>query len=167
MKKLLYVFIPFALIAYAIYYIWNKSQKAAAAALPTPTTTATAQPVNQWFAGWNGYTSAVLSNAGSFQTGATNLLKTVSNAFGTNDGGANPGVAISGSNYGGTSSSGSGAGNPTPLSQTTNPDIWDTSFTQGDYASAALNNYDVQNSPSLVSSQNAVDTDVGDDNFDF
>lgn len=166
MKKAFYVFLPILLIGGAVYLVWRKMT---AAKTPTQTSANTANAnasLNQ-YPGWLSFTGSALNNAQGYVNGLLKQFGQVSNIFGSNDGGANPGVAISGSNNGGTASSGGGVGLVTSLSNTIS-NIWDRAFTQNNYASAPLNNYDAQtaaNQGASAASSNAVDTGV--DGGDF
>lgn len=173
MKKATWILLGIiAAIGVAIYYILNKTPAVTTAANTPANTTATQTGVSQWWTGWSNFTNTSLGNQGGFMAGANSLLTGISNAFGGNDGGANPGVSVGGSAAGGIASSGSGAGIPSPLSQVT--DLWSTVFNNANYAPAPLNNYDVQNAAAnnlSTSSNNATDTTVSgptsDSDFDY
>lgn len=65
-----------------------------------------------WFPEWTGFNAQSISATNRNVKGIFASFKDLSNTFGFNDGGSNPGVAINGSNNGGIASSGSGAGTP-------------------------------------------------------
>jgi hypothetical protein len=168
MKKVLfYVGLPVIVIAIIFYWLYQKSQAAPVnTQSAVATTTGSQTGLWQWFAGWDNYTSAALSNQTSSITGFNSLLSSVSNAFGVNDGGDNPGVSTGGSDAGGSASSGSGVGLPSALSQVQS--IFDTAFNQTNYQLSALNNFDVENASASVASTNGTDTGVsGYDNSDM
>lgn len=131
---------------------------------PTPpqntvqNTTNTQTGIWQWFTGWTGFNSASLKNQTTNVTAISGLLGAISNAFGKNDGGANPGVSVGGSAAGGTASSGGGAGLPSGLSPVTS--LFDTVFNNGNYGLNALNNFDVLAQNPSASATNATSTGV-------
>jgi hypothetical protein len=164
-----WLFLPIGIIVLIIYYLYNKanSNSNTPSQNTVQNTTSSQLGIWQWFPLWDGFTSNSLRNQGAYQGGFMNLLSTVSNSFGVNDGGDNPGVSVGGSSTGGFGSSGSGVGIPSALSPISS--VFVTAFNQGNYALSALNNFDVLNTPNLASSSNAVDTGVygyNDDNIE-
>ena len=108
MKKLYWILGALAVAGAGAYY-WFVVRKPAAAAPATVQTTGTANGTAAWFnaAAWQNQ----ITSTNSLVASSLGQLKSLSNNFGFNSGGAG-GVAISGSNNGGTQSSGSGAGLP-------------------------------------------------------
>jgi len=112
MKKIL-IGLGIAAGAFAVWYFLNH-KKTGATAQPsggaTVQSTGTAHTApDPWYKQFT--TQQGLSSAGDFVSKAFGDFGALSNNFGSNDGG-NSGVAVSGSNNGGTQSSGSGAGLP-------------------------------------------------------
>lgn len=109
MKKIYWILGALA-VAGGGFYIWYKTKHAASApARATVQTTGTANGTAAWFnsTAW----SNQIAQTNALVAAAKNDFSATSNAFGFNPGGAG-GVAVSGSNTGGTQSSGSGAGLP-------------------------------------------------------
>ena len=110
MKKIwIWAIVIVAAIAAAWWY-FNRKQ-GGAGNRQTVQTTGSQQPLIPWFPGFSGFTAASLQNTTATVNAAFDSLKSIANNFGWNDGG-NSRVAVSGSNQGGTQSSGSGAGVP-------------------------------------------------------
>ena len=118
MKKILWLILAAVAAVGAVYYFILR--KPAASAAPVAQTTGTQTGFAAFFPGWTGFNQASLAAAGNNVKSYTSLLTTVSNAFGFNDGGTNPGVSTNGSANGGAASSGSGVGLPTPSNSTAN-----------------------------------------------
>jgi hypothetical protein len=160
MKKVLITLgIPLILLAALIYWVYQRRQNAAIVAANTVQNTTNSQTgIFQWFPGFDGFTSAALENLGGSISLANQNLTAVSNAFGLNDGGANPGVSVGGASAGGLASSGSGVGLPSALSNVS--DIFSTVFNNDDYSLSPLNNFDVLNTPQTIASANAANTTI-------
>lgn len=164
MKKFLYIFLPLLAVVAVVWYFLKKTAKP----VQTPgaqVTTNTAGKIAQWFPGWNGFTTASFNNATVLTRSVFGLLGTISNSFGTNDGGNSGGVSVGGSSSGGVNSSGSGAGLPLALFSNISS-IWDRTFNRNNYSYSALNNYDVLNSSGRTSSSQSVDTGIIGSNYD-
>ena len=110
MKKIYWILGALA-VAGGGFYLWYKTKHPATAAASPATvqTTGTANGTSAWFnsTAW----SQQIAQTNALVAAAKSGLNATSNAFGFNSGGAG-GVAVSGSNTGGTQSSGSGAGLP-------------------------------------------------------
>ena len=106
--KTIYWVLGIGIAALGAWYIYSKKATPAAASPVANTNTATTPAT--WFPSWANATQ--LKSTTASVTGAFTDLKSISNIFGSNDGGKNPGVSVSGSSTGGTQSSGSGAGLP-------------------------------------------------------
>jgi hypothetical protein len=117
MKKILWLILIAVGVIGAVYYFLTRKSAAAAA---TVATTGTQTGFAAFFPGWTGFNQASLTAAKANVTGYQSLLTSVSNAFGINDGGTNPGVSTGGSVAGGIASSGSGAAPPAPSNSTAN-----------------------------------------------
>jgi hypothetical protein len=118
-------------------YLLLKS-KATRGTRPTAQTTGTQTAQAPWLPGWQGFTTNAMNNVGSNVRSAFNRIFGLSNNFGANDGGTNPGVSVSGSHVGGTQSSAGGAGVPvdTLTVQSVQTDPADQ------FGAAPLNGYD-------------------------
>jgi len=101
-----------AAVVIGIFFLNRKPRPAASTVRSTGTGSTVTNPVNAFFPGWAGFTNASLQKQTQIVDDTYSTLKTLSNNFGWNDGGANPDVSISGSSAGGVQSSGSGAGVP-------------------------------------------------------
>lgn len=113
--KFIFGFFGFvAVAALAVWYFVIRKPATAGGVNNSGTTanTNSAGGFASWFPGWNGFTTQSLNSVTGSVTSALTDLKSISNLFGSNNGGTNPGVSISGSSIGGTQSAGSGAGLP-------------------------------------------------------
>lgn len=127
--------LPFLAVGGLIGYSKYRANQAANAA-PTQQTTSTAGFLPPWLPSWGGFTEASLQNTTKLAQNTQNSLNAISNNFGLNDGGNNPGVSTGGSGAGGVQSSGSGAGLPV----TNNAPIVPSGT--NDSGSVTLNGYD-------------------------
>ena len=121
-----------------VAYLFLKGKATGRGTRPTAQTTGTQMAQAPWLPAWQGFTTTAMNNVGGNVGSAFNRLFGLSNNFGANDGGTNPGVSVSGSHVGGTQSSGSGAGLPvdtlTVQSVQSNP--------ADQFGAAPLNGYD-------------------------
>src|SRR5208283_4176878 len=109
MKSFIYfVMLPLLAIGALYYFFIRKPAKTS-----TVATTGTAGTIASIFPGWAGFTQASLASQTQTVNSTLSLFSSLSNAFGSNDGGTNPGVSTGGSGAGGTASTGSGVGLPT------------------------------------------------------
>lgn len=124
MKKIA-IFAAIAAAAVAVWYFFLRPKKPAGSSANVNLNSATAPAtyLNMWA---NAAASATTA-AGSAIKSTFDLFKTVSNAFGYNDGG-NAGVSVSGSQHGGTASSGAGAAIPGSGSSVIPDSLYDLNF---------------------------------------
>ena len=134
-------FILLILAGVAAIFLLKKSSPATGArgASNTVASTGTATTPAAWLPGWNGFTQTQQQNLGAATNSAFSNLAGLSNNFGENDGGTNPGVSVGGSASGGVQSSGSGAGLPVADSS---PDLGDQVTVADQSTAAPLNGYD-------------------------
>ena len=107
-----------------IYYFFFKPKQAA----NTVASTGTAGTIASIFAGWTGFTKASQKAQTDNVSQTFSLLQSVTNLFSSAPTTKSPGVSQSGSNWGGVSTAGAGAGVPVPANPV-NP------FDSGDYFS--------------------------------
>jgi hypothetical protein len=119
-----------------VWYFLTRSG-ASGSSLGTVQTTGTQTTQAPWFPAWNGFTAQATQNVGASVSSAFSRLFSLSNNFGVNDGGRNPGVSISGSQVGGINSSGSGAGTPNDIGQ----DLGMQTSTSDQTSDSPLNGY--------------------------
>ena len=122
MNKIILLLLAIAAAAAAVWFFFFRAKPAAKN--PAATNTATAKAPATYQNLWGFANAATLKNTSDTVVSVFGDLKSLSNIFGSNDGGAKPGVAVSGSNTGGTQSSGSGAGVAVDSSQNIIPDSW-------------------------------------------
>jgi hypothetical protein len=142
--------------------------------LPTAQSTGTQTTPDAWLPSFTGFTQAQMRSVGDNVSGAFSALSGLSNNFGRNDGGTNPGVSVGGSQRGGTQSSGSGAGLPvgttsiqsgqsSPATQSTTAPL--NGFTDDNYDPAADDSSAYDDSASYDDSADGSFDDSSDDSF--